>query len=196
MPIKITAANAGWASQFRIRGCHHKSGMAEFWTLGVVGRPGRYDCDWLHSFDSWHHRWRRWRGHVFSRCLQAQIVVVFRLPFYPDSLLDFLFPEHEGHHQAIRPSGARLAFGRSGWLYGRNRLVWRMSSTGDIKFEVRQNMLLISNSLRAIRHFCFDANPCAIGRRGLRRNRNVWAAVSSDLSHFQLEFTWSNKSLI
>jgi hypothetical protein len=65
---------------------------------------------------------------------------------------------------------------------------------GDIKFEVRQNMLLISNSLRAIRHFCFDANPYAIGRRGLRRNRNVWAAVSSDLSHLQLESKRSNKS--
>ena len=44
-------------------------------------------------------------------------------------------------------------------------------------FEVRQNMLLISNSLHGIRHFCFDANPCAIGRRGLRRNRNVWAVA-------------------
>ncbi len=50
-------------------------------------------------------------------------------------------------------------------------------------------MLLISNSLQGIRHFCFDANPYAIGRRGLRRNRNVWAAASSDLSHLQLEST-------
>jgi hypothetical protein len=66
---------------------------------------------------------------------------------------------------------------------------------GGIKFEVRQNMLLISNSLHGIRHFCFDANPCAIGRRGLRRNRNVWAVASSDLSHLQLEFTLPNNSL-
>ena len=65
---------------------------------------------------------------------------------------------------------------------------------GEIKFEVRQNMLLIINSLQRIRHFCFDANPYAIGRRGLRRNRNVWAAASSDLSHLQLESTWPNKS--
>jgi hypothetical protein len=56
-------------------------------------------------------------------------------------------------------------------------------------FVVRQTMLLISNSLRRIRHFCFDANPYAIGRRGLRRNRNVWRAASSDLSHFELEST-------
>jgi hypothetical protein len=66
---------------------------------------------------------------------------------------------------------------------------------GGIKFEVRQNMYLISNSLQGRRHFCFDANPYAIGRRGLRRNRNVWAAASSNLSHLQLESTWSNKSL-
>src|ERR1700690_3912610 len=70
-----------------------------------------------------------------------------------------------------------------------------MTTLGGIKFEVRQNMLLIINSLQRIRHFCFDANPYSIGRRGLRRNRNVWAAVSSDLSHFQLEFTTPNKSL-
>jgi len=68
--------------------------------------------------------------------------------------------------------------------------VWTMKSTsGDIKFEVRQNMLLISNSLHGKRHFCFDANPYAIGRRGLRRNRNVCVAASSDLSHFELEST-------
>ncbi len=56
-------------------------------------------------------------------------------------------------------------------------------------FGVRQTMLLISNSLRRIRHFCFDANPYALERRGLRRNRNVWRAASSDLSHFELEST-------
>ena len=66
---------------------------------------------------------------------------------------------------------------------------------GGIKFEVRQNMLLIINSLQRIRHFCFDANPYAIGRRGLRRNRNVWAAASSDLSHLQLESTTPNTAL-
>ena len=65
----------------------------------------------------------------------------------------------------------------------------------DINFEVRQNMLLISNSLQGIRHFCFDANPYAIRRRGLRRNRNVWAARSSDLSHLQLESTMPNTAL-
>ena len=64
----------------------------------------------------------------------------------------------------------------------------------EFNFEVRQNMLLNSNSLHEIRHFCFDANPYAIGRRGLRRNRNVWAAASSNLSHLQLESTWPNKS--
>jgi hypothetical protein len=50
-------------------------------------------------------------------------------------------------------------------------------------------MHLISNSLHEIRHFCFDANPYPIGRRGLRRNRNVWRAASSELSHYKLEFT-------
>src|ERR1039458_3660392 len=64
----------------------------------------------------------------------------------------------------------------------------------DIKFEVQQNMLLISNSLQKERHFCFDANPYAIGRRGLRRNRNVWAAASSNLSHLPLESKMPNKS--
>src|SRR5271154_883232 len=60
---------------------------------------------------------------------------------------------------------------------------------------VRQIMFQISNSLQGRRHFCSDANPYAIGRRGLRRNRNVWAAAYSDLSHYELESTWSNKLL-
>jgi hypothetical protein len=57
---------------------------------------------------------------------------------------------------------------------------------------VRQIMLQISSSLHEIRHFCFDANPYPTGRRGLRRNRNVWRAASSDLSHYKLEFTSPN----
>ena len=61
--------------------------------------------------------------------------------------------------------------------------------TCDINFVVRQIMLQISNSLQRERHFCFDANPYPTGRRGLRRNRNVWRAASSDLSHFELEST-------
>src|ERR1017187_4620785 len=65
----------------------------------------------------------------------------------------------------------------------------------SFKFEVRQIMMLVSNDLQRKRHFCFDANPYAIGRRGLRRNRNVWKAASSELSHFELECTKSNKSL-
>ena len=64
----------------------------------------------------------------------------------------------------------------------------------SFKFEVRQIMMLVSNDLQRKRHFCFDANPYAIGRRGLRRNRNVWKAASSELSHFELECTWPNKS--
>jgi hypothetical protein len=64
----------------------------------------------------------------------------------------------------------------------------------SFKFEVRQNMMLTSNNLQRKRHFCFDANPYAIGRRGLRRNRNVWKAASSELSHFELESTMLNKS--
>jgi hypothetical protein len=32
---------------------------------------------------------------------------------------------------------------------------------------VRQIMFQISNSLQGRRHFCFDANPYAIGTRGL-----------------------------
>src|ERR1035437_2175238 len=64
----------------------------------------------------------------------------------------------------------------------------------SFKFEVRQNMLQISNSLQRKRHFCFDANPYPTGRRGLRRNRNVWRATSSELSHFKLESTMPNKS--
>ena len=59
----------------------------------------------------------------------------------------------------------------------------------SFKFEVRQIMMLVSNDLQRKRHFCFDANPYAIGRRGLRRNRNVWKAASSELSHFELECT-------
>ena len=59
----------------------------------------------------------------------------------------------------------------------------------DINFEVRQIMYQIVNGLQRRRHFCFDANPYGIARRGLRRNRNVWAAVSSELSHFELEST-------
>ena len=64
----------------------------------------------------------------------------------------------------------------------------------SFKFEVRQIMMLVSNDLQRKRHFCFDANPYAIGRRGLRRNRNVWKAASSELSHFELECTLPNKS--
>ena len=64
----------------------------------------------------------------------------------------------------------------------------------SFKFEVRQNMLQISNSLQRRRHFRFDANPYPTGRRGLRRNGNVWRAGSSELSHFELESTPPNKS--
>src|ERR1035437_6280286 len=64
----------------------------------------------------------------------------------------------------------------------------------SFKFEVRQNMLQISNSLQRERHFCFDANPYPTGRRGLRRNRNVWRATSSELSHFELESTFRRSS--
>ena len=64
----------------------------------------------------------------------------------------------------------------------------------EINFEVRQNMLRISNSLQRRRHFCFDANPYAKGRWGLRRNRNVCATACSDLSHFELESAPPNKS--
>src|SRR5271154_5502046 len=61
-------------------------------------------------------------------------------------------------------------------------------------FVVRQIMFQISNSLQGRRHFCSDANPYAIGRRGLRRNRNVWTAAYSDLSHYELESTSPNNS--
>src|ERR1035437_9616825 len=64
----------------------------------------------------------------------------------------------------------------------------------SFKFEVRQIMMLVSNDLQRKRHFCFDANPYAIGRRGLQRNRNVWRAPPSELSHFDLESTQPNKS--
>jgi hypothetical protein len=64
----------------------------------------------------------------------------------------------------------------------------------SFKFEVRQIMFQISNSLQGRRHFCFDANPYAIGTRGFRRNRNGWAAASSELSHFELESTLFNNS--
>jgi hypothetical protein len=79
-----------------------------------------------------------------------------------------------------RDSGTDSANG--GWL---RRIVSRF----EFNFVVRQNMHLISNSLHEIRHFCFDANPYPTGRRGLRRNRNVWRAASSELSHYKLEFT-------
>ena len=72
-------------------------------------------------------------------------------------------------------------------ILGHSEVVWQL----EINFEVRQNMFRISNSLQGRRHFCFDANPYAIGRRGLRRNRNVWAVTSSELSHFELESTQS-----
>src|ERR1035437_3051679 len=61
-------------------------------------------------------------------------------------------------------------------------------------FEVRQNKMRSQSNLQRERHFCFDANPYAIGRWGLRRNRNVCAPASSDLSHFELESTMPNKS--
>ena len=70
-----------------------------------------------------------------------------------------------------------------------------MTMPSEINFEVRQNMLQISNRLQRERHFCSDATPYAIGRRGLRRNKNVRAAASSDLSHFELESTRSNNAL-
>src|ERR1700733_4778800 len=66
--------------------------------------------------------------------------------------------------------------------------------TFSFTFEVRQIMYQIGNSLQRRRHFCFDATPYAIERRGLRRNRNVWAAASSELSHWQLESKTPNKS--
>jgi hypothetical protein len=65
----------------------------------------------------------------------------------------------------------------------------------EFNFVVRQIMHQSSNSLPKRRHFCFDANPYPTGRRGLRRNRNVWRTASSDLSHWQLESTPPNTAL-
>src|ERR1039457_5103605 len=70
----------------------------------------------------------------------------------------------------------------------------RLKPTCEFNFVVRQIMYQSSNSLQRRRHFCFDANPYPTGRRGLRRNRNVWRAASSDLSHWQLESKTPNKS--
>src|SRR5471030_105254 len=69
-----------------------------------------------------------------------------------------------------------------------------MTMPFSFTFVARQNMLQISNSLQRKRHFYFDANPYPTGRRGLRRNRNVWRGDSSELSHYKLEFTTPNKS--
>ena len=44
---------------------------------------------------------------------------------------------------------------------------------GEINFEVRQNMLQISNRLQREKHFCFDASPYPIGR---------WACVGIEMS--------------
>ena len=75
------------------------------------------------------------------------------------------------------------------------RLQPRNTPTSEFNFEVRQIKLQISSSLQRKRHFCFDANPYAKGRWGLCRNRNVWRAVSSDLSHFELESTYPNQTM-
>jgi predicted nuclease of predicted toxin-antitoxin system len=69
------------------------------------------------------------------------------------------------------------------------KLLFDQNLSFGFNFVVRQKMHLISNSLHEIRHFCFDANPYPTGRRGLRRNRNVWRGDSSELSHYKLEFT-------
>jgi hypothetical protein len=92
---------------------------------------------------------------------------------------------------------ARVSYGeqvRSLLLCVPSVLLSFMTLVFEFNFVVRQNMHLISNSLHEIRHFCFDANPYPTGRRGLRRNRNVWRAASSELSHYKLESTVPNKS--
>ena len=59
----------------------------------------------------------------------------------------------------------------------------------SFKFVARQIMDQSSNILQRRRHFCFDANHYPPRRRGLHRNRNVWRAAASDLSHYKLEST-------
>ena len=65
----------------------------------------------------------------------------------------------------------------------------------SFKFEVRQIMLKNIHDLQSRRHFYSDANPYPPGRRGLRRNRNVWRSDSFELSHLELESTQPNKAL-
>jgi hypothetical protein len=62
-------------------------------------------------------------------------------------------------------------------------------------FVVRQIMPQSSNSFQRRGHFCFDANPYSTRRRGLRRNRNVWRSVLSNVSHFGVESTLPNTTL-
>jgi len=81
-----------------------------------------YDYFRLHTFGFWSCCWHRRRRHVSDGCLQAQLGVVFRVSLRADSLLAFLFPEHEGDHQAISSASAGLAFGWSGMLHGRSYL--------------------------------------------------------------------------
>ena len=62
-------------------------------------------------------------------------------------------------------------------------------------FVVRQIMLKNIHDLQSRRHFYSDANPYPPGRRGLRRNRNVWRSDSFELSHLELESTTPNNAL-
>src|ERR1035437_3772044 len=82
------------------------------------------------------------------------------------------------------------------WSFLRRRHRFWMTTQCDFNFEVRQNMMLASNDLQRKRHFCSDSNPYAIARRGLRRSRNVCGAVSSNLSHFELESTDNGSEFI
>jgi hypothetical protein len=38
-PNQITAANAGWRTQFRYRGSRHRPGVAEFYREAAFARP-------------------------------------------------------------------------------------------------------------------------------------------------------------
>ena len=68
-------------------------------------------------------------------------------------------------------------------------------STFSFTFEVRRIMQQSSNGLQRRGHFCSDANPYPAGRRGLRRNRNVWGSISFELSHLELESKPPNTAL-
>jgi hypothetical protein len=86
LPNKVTAANAGWTSQFRIRGQRHRPGMAEF---GVRRQDYMDDPSFIPVQERRRLLYYAWGIAAFATVL-VEIPLLICFPMFPFGLTKML----------------------------------------------------------------------------------------------------------